>query len=68
MTKTYKKGVGGFDTTGFPTGDRPTEIQSVRNPSASLETATDVTRDMGPAAPRVKRGTRPPAIGPHRPK
>jgi hypothetical protein len=57
---------GHVDTTGFPAGDKPTEIASVRNPRASLENATDVSRDMGPAAPRVQRGTHPPARGPGR--
>jgi hypothetical protein len=66
MTKTYEKGVGGSDATKLPVG-KPTGITSATefNDSA-LENAVDVTQDMGPTAPRVQRGTFPPATGPGR--
>jgi hypothetical protein len=66
MTKTYAKGVGGFDATKLPTG-KPTGITSATEfNSSALENAADVTQDMGPTAPRVQRGTFPPATGPGR--
>jgi hypothetical protein len=65
MTKQYAKGIGGVDAEGLPTSG-PTDIQDARSPRATLESATDVTGDMGPTAPRVQRGTHPPATGPGR--
>jgi hypothetical protein len=44
-------------------------VQSVRPPSmASSANAYDISREEGPTAPRVQRGTNPPKLGPHRDK
>ena len=62
-----KTNKGFVDTRDMPRG-RPSGVASGMSISVPLESGVDISHSAGPPQKNPRRGLRPPALGPHRPK